>query len=106
MVTFLPQCASMLPFHNSPIPKAIMVMPLVGFDECKNRLGYGGGFYDRYIQNNPEMLRIALAYECQKYETVLPVEETDKKPDFILTERHTIKNRTTPCPKEYLRNEV
>ena len=67
--------------------KFIMLMPLVGFDIWKNRLGYGGGFYDRYISKFSQLKKIALAFECQKYENILPFEETDRKPDHIITER-------------------
>ena len=70
--------------------KTLMLMPLVGFDSQKNRLGYGGGFYDRYVELYPEIKRIALGYECQKYETLLPAEKTDQKPDVIITEIDTL----------------
>lgn len=77
-------------FRSSNSSNAFMVMPLVGFDTQKNRLGYGGGFYDRYIQKCPRLRRAALAYECQKYDSLLPVEATDLKPDFIITEKGII----------------
>ena len=64
----------------------LMLMPLVGFDAEKNRLGYGGGFYDRYLQKYRISTKIALGFECQRYESLIPYEETDFKPDFILTE--------------------
>lgn len=64
----------------------LMIMPLVGYDSHKVRLGYGGGFYDRYLQRFPLIPKIALGYECQKYEPFLPSESTDIKPDYILTE--------------------
>ena len=56
-------------------------MPLVAFDEKGNRMGMGGGFYDRTFQfkttsatNTPKL--IGLAYECQKVES-LPTEAWD-----------------------------
>ena len=64
----------------------LMIMPLVGYDTNKTRLGYGGGFYDRYLQQLPSIPKIALGYECQKYKSLLPSEPTDIKPDYILTE--------------------
>ena len=64
----------------------VMLMPLVGFDAEKNRLGYGGGFYDRYLQKYQITGKIALGFECQRCELLIPHEETDFKPDFILTE--------------------
>ena len=75
-----------IPYQTTHISKTLMLMPVVGFDIQKNRLGYGGGFYDRYLQKIPIMKRIALAYECQKYEADIPTEKTDIKPDFIITE--------------------
>ena len=73
-------------YQHTQTNHTLMVMPLVGFDNHKNRLGYGGGFYDRYLQRYPDMKRIGLGFECQRYEKVLPVEETDKTLDFIITE--------------------
>lgn len=66
----------------------LMVMPLVGFDGEKNRLGYGAGFYDRYLERYPFIERIALGYECQKYESMLPTETTDIIPNYIITEKN------------------
>jgi len=74
-------------FHpKTETSNVIMLMPIVGFDTQKNRLGYGGGFYDRYVQKHPILCKIALGFECQKYEYDIPCEETDIKPDCILTE--------------------
>lgn len=75
--------------YNYKMPATpLMIMPLVGYDTNKTRLGYGGGFYDRYLQRFLSMPKIALGYECQKYETFLPSETTDIKPDYILTEEN------------------
>ena len=66
-----------------------MIAPLLGFDHLGNRLGYGGGFYDRTIyelRNKIKILVLGLAYNCQKVSKVLPVEETDQKLDYVLTE--------------------
>ena len=62
-------------------------MPLVGFDEQKNRLGYGSGFYDRYLQKYEFIPTIALGYECQKYDH-LPTEASDRVPNAIITEKN------------------
>ena len=66
--------------------KALMIMPLVAYDSTGMRLGYGGGFYDRYLEKHSFSGKIALGYECQKYERILPTEETDIRPDMIITE--------------------
>lgn len=68
---------------------ALMIMPGVAFDQQKNRVGYGGGFYDRYLNGHPYHKRIALAYDFQilsEFET----EEFDIKPHMILTETRRI----------------
>lgn len=79
-----------VPYQDENLSKTLMIMPLVGFDNHKNRLGYGGGFYDRYLQRFPELHRIGLGFECQRYEEHLPIEDTDQKPDYIITEKRII----------------
>ena len=68
--------------------KYIIILPGVGFDESLTRLGYGGGFYDRYlkINENQNLTKVMLAYESEKTEENLPKEEFDIPADVILTE--------------------
>ena len=71
----------------------IMLVPLVGYDNDLNRLGYGGGFYDRYIEKIDKIKRvtkIGLAFSFQKIKSV-PIDQHDKKLDFIITEKEIIK---------------
>lgn len=66
----------------------IVVVPLVAFDRSGNRLGYGGGFYDRTLERlraNGPCLAIGFAYAAQEAET-LPLETTDQPLDMIVTE--------------------
>ena len=63
----------------------LIVMPLVAFDEQRNRIGMGGGYYDRYLRAHPESYTIALAYECQKTEQI-ETDSNDIRPDMIITE--------------------
>ncbi len=75
---------------NKVVPDLIFV-PLVGFDGNLNRLGYGGGFYDRYFEKNSKIkkiIKIGLAFSFQKI-TKLPVSKFDKKLDKIITEKKT-----------------
>ena len=78
-----------LKYKNKIIPDLIFV-PLVGFDNKLNRLGYGGGFYDRYFQRNTtlkKIVKIGLAFSFQKIKK-LPVNKYDKKLDLIITEKN------------------
>ena len=64
-------------------------VPLVGYDKYLNRLGYGGGFYDRYFEKNlklKKIIKIGLAFSFQKIKK-LPVNKFDKKIDRIITEK-------------------
>lgn len=68
----------------------IVVIPGVGFDEEKNRIGYGKGFYDRFLkQLNPGTLKIALAFDCQMLKE-LPADSLDIKMDIIITENRML----------------
>ena len=62
-------------------------------DENFNRLGYGGGFYDRYIEKIEKIkkvIKIGLAFSYQKLESI-PINKYDKKLDFIITEKEILK---------------
>ncbi len=65
---------------------ALMVMPGVAFDKQMNRIGYGGGFYDRYLEAHTNLKRLAIAFEFQFVEGPLPTEPTDICPEMIITE--------------------
>ncbi len=72
-------------------PKVLLI-PLVAFDNQLNRLGYGGGYYDRYIskfQNNDKLIKIGIGFSFQKVKT-LQINKYDKKLDFIITEKDFI----------------
>ena len=72
---------------------AILFIPLVGYDDDLNRLGYGGGFYDRYIdkiEKNKKIIKIGLAFSHQRLNKV-PISLHDKKLDFIMTEKGILK---------------
>ena len=67
----------------------ILLVPLVAYDESNNRIGYGGGFYDRYInklKRYKKIVTIGLAYSFQKVKKI-PVDENDVKLDFIITKK-------------------
>ena len=70
----------------------VILVPLVAFDKKLNRLGYGGGYYDRLIKKLSEkknILKIGLALSAQKINNV-PTNEHDKKLDYIVTDKYII----------------
>lgn len=67
----------------------LMILPGVAFDENRHRVGYGGGFYDRYLEAHPNMKKIAFAFEFQMFEEV-PFEKFDIQPDKIITENRSL----------------
>jgi len=70
-----------------------LIVPLVGFDKNKFRLGYGGGFYDRYISkilNTKRVITIGFAFSFQEI-LKIPNNEFDQKLDVILTNKGIVK---------------
>ena len=71
----------------------ILLVPLVGYDDNLYRLGYGGGFYDRYIEKIEKIkkvIKIGLAFSFQKI-TSIPTSKYDKRLDFVITEKEILK---------------
>ncbi|MGV7120948.1 5-formyltetrahydrofolate cyclo-ligase [Sphingopyxis sp. 550A] len=68
---------------------ALILCPLVGFDRHGGRLGQGGGHYDRFFAEHPDIIRIGIAWSVQEVDTV-PIEPTDAKLDAVLTEQEYI----------------
>lgn len=68
-------------------PKDIttILLPMLGFDRTGARIGYGAGYYDRFLEKNPGLYKIGIAFACQEIER-LPVDETDIRMDCIITE--------------------
>ncbi|MBE6506379.1 MAG: 5-formyltetrahydrofolate cyclo-ligase [Methanocorpusculum parvum] len=67
-----------------------VVIPLLGFDRNGNRIGYGAGYYDRFLADNPHLEKIGLAYACQEVDAV-PTEENDIRLDAVITESEIIR---------------
>lgn len=67
----------------------IAILPLLAVDERGNRLGYGGGYYDKYLKKHPQAVRIGYCYDFQIYSNV-PFEEWDMRLDYIVTERRIL----------------
>ena len=78
------------PTSNRVVIPSIIIVPIVAFDKDFNRIGYGGGFYDRYIKRIKKIkkiITIGLGYSFQKIKKI-PTNRYDMKLDFILTEKN------------------
>ena len=64
---------------------ALIIVPGVGFDKDRHRIGYGGGYYDRFLSVHSERPTAAVAFSWQVLEEI-PIEPTDIKPDYLITE--------------------
>ena len=67
----------------------ILLVPLVAYDKDLNRLGYGGGFYDRYIKKirkKKDVITIGFSYSFQKIKQI-KINKHDIKLDFVLTNK-------------------
>ena len=83
------------PFYNASdfLPQLIIV-PMLMFDKNLNRLGYGGGYYDKSInelkkhftREKKDFVTIGLAYSLQETKSI-PHEAHDEQLDFIITEK-------------------
>ena len=70
----------------------IVAVPLLGFDAQGNRLGYGGGYYDRTLRAlraDGEIIAVGICYDEQEF-PVLPGHAGDERLDMIITDRRTI----------------
>ncbi len=77
------------PEAHDPIVPAILLTPLLGFDRRGNRLGQGGGYYDRWFAGHPDAMRIGIAWSVQEV-PALAVEPWDMPLHAIVTEQEWI----------------
>ena len=84
-------------FKNKTVFPQIIIVPMLMFDRKLNRLGYGGGYYDKSISSLRQYFRrekksfiaIGLAYSEQEIKS-MPYEIHDQKLDFIVTEKEIL----------------
>ncbi len=65
-------------------PFALVLLPGLAFDVLGHRVGYGGGYYDRFLAEEPLHPTVALCYDFQKFD-VLPFAPHDKTAEILLT---------------------
>tara|TARA_Y100000996_G_scaffold122529_1_gene92114 strand:+ start:765 stop:1310 length:546 start_codon:yes stop_codon:yes gene_type:complete len=76
------------PISKKIIYPDVLIIPLVAFDNELNRLGYGGGYYDRYLAKSfkkKRIIKIGIAYSFQKLNKI-PINKYDIRLDYIITE--------------------
>ena len=74
------------PIADGPVaddPSALVLMPGMAFDAAGHRIGYGGGYYDKFLAQEPNHPTIALCYDFQVLEH-LDTEEFDIPVDLVL----------------------
>jgi 5-formyltetrahydrofolate cyclo-ligase len=69
-----------------------VIVPLIAFDRKGHRLGYGAGYYDRFLSGNPGLMKIGVAFSCQEVPETQS-DENDIAMDMIVTEDEIIR-----CP--------
>jgi 5-formyltetrahydrofolate cyclo-ligase len=69
-----------------------VIIPMLAFDRKGNRLGYGAGYYDRFLSSHPHLTRIGIAFSCQEVEEI-PADATDASMDIIVTDNGIISCR-------------
>ena len=77
-------------FKRRSLVPNVSLVPLLAFDKNKYRLGYGKGYYDKflnkYLRLNKKIITIGVAFSFQKYNKI-PTSSFDVKLDYILTEK-------------------
>ena len=66
----------------------IMLVPGLAFDSYMNRIGYGGGFYDRYLTGHRGLVTAWIGYQCQ-YVDRIPSGSLDRPLDHVITDENT-----------------
>lgn len=80
--------------ETDPSEIDLIIVPGAGFNFRGDRLGYGGGYYDRFFMRlNPLTPRIALSFECQVINE-LPIDKHDVKMTMLITENNVYDFRT------------
>ncbi|MCR4787852.1 MAG: 5-formyltetrahydrofolate cyclo-ligase [Lachnospiraceae bacterium] len=69
----------------------VIIVPGSVFDRNGNRMGYGKGFYDRFLKRYDKLFKIAPCYDMQIYDGEIPIDENDIRMDMIVSERQVIR---------------
>ena len=67
--------------------EALIIMPGAVFDKHMHRIGYGKGYYDKYIEKHPDCKTLAVAFQFQVLDNI-PFDTHDKCPEYLITEEY------------------
>ena len=81
---------SEIPARAEEIP--VVVVPMIAFDRNGHRIGYGAGYYDRFLSCHPHLKKIGIAFSCLEVPEI-PGDENDVHMDLIVTEEGIIEPR-------------
>lgn len=76
-----------LVFCMAEAENPLVIMPGAAFDRQRNRIGYGKGYYDRFLEQYAQCKTLGLAFECQLVEQI-PADPFDICPQVLITEEH------------------
>ena len=76
-------------FKNKKVVPELFLTPLLAFDSQFNRLGYGRGYYDKYLSKNKKFLTYGIAFSFQQTKKI-PVDKNDVALKGVITERGTV----------------
>jgi len=83
-----PQLIPEKEFVPQAVDKICIIMPGAVFDIEGNRIGYGGGYYDKFLKQIENGYKLAIAFDCQRVDRCqIAIEQYDVKVDCIVTER-------------------
>lgn len=69
----------------------VIIVPMLGFDNALHRIGYGGGYYDKFLATQPGAKKIGACFDLGRLDQPIPAEPYDISLDTIITETHTYK---------------
>jgi len=67
----------------------LIIVPGICFDKAKNRIGFGKGYYDRYLANENNIIKIGICFDEQVREEDIPVGDFDIRMDIVITDKKT-----------------
>ncbi len=73
----------------TPEDVTMVILPMLGYDTTGARIGYGAGYYDRFLSENSHMKRVGVAFACQEVSSV-PTDPFDIRMHVIITEKGII----------------